>query len=161
MSTNNNPVYIPVTDPVYVPSTDSQIAQPAPTTPSDPGTATHCSYLMAILTALENSTNSEYAQEAADAKVLVLDQDYEADIAQNWTNIINSYMDTHDMSKIQYQEQVSQYQTQMSTYGNQADSVTHGMQTTTDTDTSNLSKIVDMFSSVTSITSFTANTLSH
>jgi len=161
MSTNNNPVFIPVTDPVYAPSADSQIAQPAPTTPTDQGTATHCSYLMAILTALENSTNSEYAQESADANVLVMDQNYQADIAQHWTTIITNYMNTHNMSDVDSQEQVTQYQTEMSTYGNQADSTTHGMQTITDTDTSNLSKIVDMFSSVTSITSFTANTLHH
>src|SRR5690242_18095982 len=115
------------------------------------------SWMMVLLSALQNVSNSEYNQEAADSRVLMLDQGYEEEIATYWNTQNTQYLALYPKPNAAQQQQLTLFQTDMSTYGNQADATTQGMQTIVGQDNNNLSQFLSMFNSLSTVTSFTAN----
>ena len=133
---------------------------PTPPSPADTPPPKQAQFstnpMIALMSALQNVSDAMYGIEVSDATLLTYDQNVEMAKTAHWNSFIANYSNQHSKDS-DFSSQLSIYETQMSSDVNQLDGITHQQQSSLDTDETNLSKITDIFSSLDTITAFTAN----
>lgn len=155
---NDNNAIFPASDPTPVPAAD-----PAPAV--EPYHSSN--FMMALMNALQNVSESQMDGQVADSEMWIYDQNLEEAVQEHWSGacqaILNdtSNYDSNDALTAKAQSQLSIDQSQMSTDVNTMDGTSRQQGSEVNTDSANLSKMVDLFSSLNTIGGYSSNIISH